>query len=57
MTGNVWEWTADWYSDKYQFRVLRGGSWINVPESGRVSNRLKNPPRNRLAYIGFRCAQ
>jgi formylglycine-generating enzyme required for sulfatase activity len=69
MLGNVWQWTSDWYTDKYSgnsetdphgpnsgiFRSLRGGSWDFGPTNVRVSNRNRNEPENRNNNIGFRC--
>jgi len=71
MAGNVWEWVADWYSERYyqtsfesnplgpdsgQSRVLRGGSWTRQEFDIRVSNRNKFAPTYYNFDIGFRCA-
>lgn len=72
MGGNVEEWTADWYDGQYylkssdrnpkgpssgEYRVSRGGSWQDHPGYAFPARRLMLPPRTRIDYLGFRCAQ
>ncbi|MBA5861970.1 MAG: SUMF1/EgtB/PvdO family nonheme iron enzyme [Nitrospira sp. CR1.1] len=72
MAGNAGEWVADWYGANYYetgsrnnpsgpdvglFRVVRGGSWSDLPKYLLTYGRFKLPPETRNSYTGFRCAR
>jgi formylglycine-generating enzyme len=54
MTGNVWEWCENKYSNDSKSRVLRGGAWRFNPEYCRVAGRDRITPDFRVYYAGFR---
>lgn len=69
MHGNVAEWVEDCYHDNYtdapktnqawlgnacDSRVLRGGSWFDIPRVGRSSTRYRAEPNLKASNWGFR---
>lgn len=73
MSGNVWQWTNDWYDENYyaispkdnptgpeigKTKVLRGGSWGSISSDYlRTAKRSYTTPGNYNYDIGFRCAR
>jgi len=73
MHGNVREWVQDVWYDGYagapgdgsaritgvdpSWRVIRGGSWVNLPGALRSSFRTRNPQGIRDDYTGLRIAR
>ena len=59
MIGNVWEWCWDLYDpDVYgEYRVFRGGGWLDAPHACRASCRRKSHPTFRIDDLGFRLAR
>ncbi|MEC4889125.1 MAG: SUMF1/EgtB/PvdO family nonheme iron enzyme [Nitrospira sp.] len=71
MAGNAAEWVNDWYDREYyqkspdtnpsgpstgEKRVLRGGSWADLPTALRVTARFSAEPEFEDRTVGFRCA-
>ncbi len=56
MGGNVWQWTADYFNESKERRVLRGGSWYNggMRQSLLASCRYHAKPDESNDTYGFR---
>lgn len=67
--GNIDEWCSDWYHEYYYFdspgndpvgppkgekKIVRGGSWADLPSDCRSASRKAMPPNHPFNTVGFR---
>ncbi len=65
LSGNVEEWTADWYAETYagaapragSSHTLRGGGWLSVPSAARTTSRDWASSLEAGPNMGMRCAR
>ena len=65
LSGNVEEWTADWYAETYAgaapragaSHTLRGGGWLSPPSGARTTSRDWGSSLEAGPNVGFRCAR
>ena len=54
MSGNVWEWCFDWWTETRTYRVIRGGSWNDSAFIARSAYRKYDSPKNRNFGLWYR---
>jgi formylglycine-generating enzyme required for sulfatase activity len=66
LTGNVEEWTSDWYTENTaggaapssgSSHTLRGGGWLSAPSASKTTSRNWGSVVEAGANVGFRCAR
>ncbi len=53
--GNVWEWTQESLGLGGQWRILRGGSYANLPSYCQCNHKEPAQPEDQRLTVGFRC--
>jgi formylglycine-generating enzyme required for sulfatase activity len=57
LVGGVWEWTGTWYDGEQEYKVIKGGSYVDPPSLLGIDTILYASPKEKIDNIGFRCVR
>ncbi|MHC5036216.1 MAG: formylglycine-generating enzyme family protein [Planctomycetota bacterium] len=57
MLGGVWEWTETWFNAEEEFKIIKGGSYVDPASLLGIETILYASPKEKIDNIGFRCVR
>ncbi|MHC4779455.1 MAG: formylglycine-generating enzyme family protein [Planctomycetota bacterium] len=55
LLGGVWEWTESWYNGEQEYKIIKGGSYVDPPTLLNIDTVLYASPKEKIDNVGFRC--
>lgn len=57
LLGGAWEWTDSWYDAGMEYKIIKGGSYVDPPSLLSIETILYASPKEKIDNIGFRCCR
>lgn len=57
LLGGAWEWTDTWFDDKQEYKIIKGGSFVDPLDYISIDTVLYASPKEKIDNVGFRCCR